>query len=375
MVSRINFKELDKLSIKPTGLYGNQSEIIKSLQQAQSLDDNAAALLSRVNKSAESPPSLRSGLYLALHPDHIYRGTSKFAYIIYRPEDTTWDDQAASSSVRRNRVTFMRYLTELAEQTISLVSPSQASAFVWDTSAHNKDLPEDQQENDDDSRLYSFQVSKSLEQEEGAIGSPGFTVSVESRLLPQDAEASRSRVPLVPGEQETVLLAVRHEREQPQEKRFEDTINYTNLRKMIDSKDCPIQLGEDLKPEHLDILVSHGLRSASLVDMMNIYEELNLPVPSGKLLIRSTSKTGLTGISQRLGRRFSTRCECYKTSFTREPTPCFVMPNSASVMTRENRFIPLKDGVWDPDYKRSLLGADVPAIIDALSLGWYESLL
>ncbi|CUA74082.1 E3 ubiquitin-protein ligase TRIP12 [Rhizoctonia solani] len=260
-VSRINFKELDKLSIKPTGLYGNQSEIIKFLQQAQFLDDNAVALLSRVNKSTDSPPILRSGLYLALHPDHSYRGTSKFAYIIYWPEDTTWDDQAASSSVRRNRVTFMRYLTKLAEQTISLVSPSQARAFVWDTSAHNKDLPEDQQDNDDDSRLFSFEVSKSLEQEEDAVGSPGFTVSVESRLLPQDTEASRSRVRLIPGEQKTALLVVRHEREQPQEKRFEDTINHMNLRKMIESKDCPIQLGDDIKSEDLDILASHGLRS------------------------------------------------------------------------------------------------------------------
>ncbi|QRV98718.1 E3 ubiquitin-protein ligase TRIP12 [Ceratobasidium sp. AG-Ba] len=43
-------------------------------------------------------------------------------------------------------------------------------------------------------------------------------------------------------------------------------------------------------------------------------------------------------------------------------------------ITRDNRFIPLKDGVWDPSYERTLLGADVPAIIDALSLGWYESL-
>jgi hypothetical protein len=47
---------------------------------------------------------------------------------------------------------------------------------VWDTSAHNKDLPEDQQDNDDDSRLFSFEVSKSLEQEEDAVGSDGFRV-------------------------------------------------------------------------------------------------------------------------------------------------------------------------------------------------------
>ncbi|KEP46929.1 von willebrand factor type A domain protein, partial [Rhizoctonia solani 123E] len=258
-VSRINFKELDKLSIKPTGLYGNQSEIIKFLQQAQFLDDNSVALLSRASASTDASPNLRSGLYLALHPDHNYQGSSKFAYIIYWPEDTTWDDQAASSSVRRNRVTFMRYLTKLADQTISLVSPSQARAFVWDTNAHNKDLPEDQQENDDDSRLYSFEVSKSLEQEEDAVGSPGFMVSVESRLLPNDTGTSRVR--LVPGEQKTALLVVKHEREQPQEKRFEDNISAMNLKKMIESKDCPIQLGENLKPEDLDILASHGLRS------------------------------------------------------------------------------------------------------------------
>ncbi|CAE7107205.1 unnamed protein product, partial [Rhizoctonia solani] len=259
-VSRINFKELDKLSIKPTGLYGTQSEIVEFLQQAQFLDDNSAALLSRVNKSADSPPILRSGLYLALNPDHDYQGPSKFAYIVYWPEDTTWDDQAASSSVRRNRVTFMRYLTKLADQTISLVSSSQARAFVWDTSAHNKDLPEDQQDNDDDSRLYSFEVSKSLEQDEDAVGSPGFTVAVESKLLPHDTGSSRVR--LVPGEQKTALLVVKHEKEQPLEKRFDDNINPMSLRKMVESKDCPLQLGEDLKPEDLDILANHGLRSS-----------------------------------------------------------------------------------------------------------------
>ncbi|KAG8733017.1 hypothetical protein FRC11_009235 [Ceratobasidium sp. 423] len=43
-------------------------------------------------------------------------------------------------------------------------------------------------------------------------------------------------------------------------------------------------------------------------------------------------------------------------------------------VARENRFIPLKDGVWNPDYERSLLGEDVPAMIDVLSLGWYESI-
>ncbi|KAJ7430289.1 hypothetical protein FB451DRAFT_1500209, partial [Mycena latifolia] len=42
-------------------------------------------------------------------------------------------------------------------------------------------------------------------------------------------------------------------------------------------------------------------------------------------------------------------------------------------VTRENRFLPLKDGVTSAALERSLLGAEVGQIVDALSLGWYES--
>ncbi|KAG8709075.1 hypothetical protein FRC11_005933, partial [Ceratobasidium sp. 423] len=43
-------------------------------------------------------------------------------------------------------------------------------------------------------------------------------------------------------------------------------------------------------------------------------------------------------------------------------------------VTKENNFIPLKDGVLNSAFERELLGADVPTIISSLSLGWYESL-
>jgi hypothetical protein len=41
---------------------------------------------------------------------------------------------------------------------------------------------------------------------------------------------------------------------------------------------------------------------------------------------------------------------------------------------RENRFVPLVDGVISSDPERSLLGAEVNKIIDKLSFGWYESI-
>lgn len=43
-------------------------------------------------------------------------------------------------------------------------------------------------------------------------------------------------------------------------------------------------------------------------------------------------------------------------------------------ITRDNRFVPVKDGVWSADAERSLLGADVSRIVDHLSFGWYEPL-
>ena len=43
-------------------------------------------------------------------------------------------------------------------------------------------------------------------------------------------------------------------------------------------------------------------------------------------------------------------------------------------VAKDNRFVPLKDGVYSPDLERSLLGADVNRIVDNLSFGWYESL-
>jgi hypothetical protein len=50
-------------------------------------------------------PDLRSGLYVVRS---FVSKTEEQVYVLYWPEDTTWNDQAAST-VRRNRVTFMRY--------------------------------------------------------------------------------------------------------------------------------------------------------------------------------------------------------------------------------------------------------------------------
>jgi len=43
-------------------------------------------------------------------------------------------------------------------------------------------------------------------------------------------------------------------------------------------------------------------------------------------------------------------------------------------VARENRFVPLNNGVIDPRLENHLLGAEVSQIVDALNIGWYESI-
>ncbi|KAG8792428.1 Vacuolar protein sorting-associated protein 13A [Ceratobasidium sp. 428] len=261
-VSKINFKSLDKLSIKATGLYGIRSEIIEYLKKAGCLNNDAATFLLDGVASSTVPLSiLRSGLYLVLKPETKLEELSlKQAYIIYWPEESTWDDQAASSSVRRNRITFMRYLIKLTEQIVALVSPDQAKAFVWDTGARNKDLPPDQIDNGDNApRFFSFEVSKSLEQEEDATASSGFTVRADPKHFPGNANKVETK--LVPGEHKAALLVSVHETSSKDHRVFNEIINQMRLRKVIGaSENQPqIQLGE-LSPEGLMCLADNGLR-------------------------------------------------------------------------------------------------------------------
>ena len=111
------------------------------------------------------------------------------AYVLYWPENTTWDDQAVST-VQRNRVTFMRYdyplhvrprltgprryLTKLCDQIVCLLSSEHSQAIVWGDE-DDDDISIDS-DNDDSGRLYDFVVAKTNDQEENVIARPGFTV-------------------------------------------------------------------------------------------------------------------------------------------------------------------------------------------------------
>jgi hypothetical protein len=160
----------------------------------QVVDQNISArLLIAPTESGGSRPALLSGLYVLVAGQ--VDPTQERHYVIYWPEDSTWDDSAASS-VCRNRVTFMRwvvadsrillaffmpvyrYLTKMCDQVVALLSPEQTASIVWggeDSDTESMDV-----DTGEDDRLFTYEVAKRNEQEESAVSRPGFQVIISS---------------------------------------------------------------------------------------------------------------------------------------------------------------------------------------------------
>ncbi|KAG8909116.1 hypothetical protein FRC02_007986, partial [Tulasnella sp. 418] len=100
-LTRINFASLDNVTIQPLGIYGDKAAIVQFLHMVAGLDDETAAYLlaptDTFTAARLKQPTLASGLYFLLPesnsptPDAFYGHRS---FIIYWPEDTTWDDTA-----------------------------------------------------------------------------------------------------------------------------------------------------------------------------------------------------------------------------------------------------------------------------------------
>jgi hypothetical protein len=122
-LTKVDFNALDKIAIKPIGVYGNRTEIVALLVTLGVVDSHmfvpapilgiifflilsicCSADTLRNSKDTSSPPTLRSGIYIVLPR---ISASPHQAFVLYWPEDSTWNDDAAAP-VRRNRVTFMR---------------------------------------------------------------------------------------------------------------------------------------------------------------------------------------------------------------------------------------------------------------------------
>jgi hypothetical protein len=167
-LTKVDFKVLDKFQVKPIGIYGSKEEIVRFLVSVAVVDDAISSKLINSQEARSEKMALRSGLYCCVSKPA--RAVERM-YVIYWPEASTWDDDA-SPPVRRNRVTFMRYLTKICDQVIALISEDHAKSMIWSNSASD-DILSDSDEDDTD-RLFTFEVAKTKEQEEGVSVRQGF---------------------------------------------------------------------------------------------------------------------------------------------------------------------------------------------------------
>ncbi|KAG8897412.1 hypothetical protein FRC00_004306, partial [Tulasnella sp. 408] len=207
-ITKIDLARLDReASLRLIGVYGSKSEIARFLRSQGSIDDEVYViwapssdillkgvgcllvseklLLGEDDVSINRGPSLRSGIYVLSPPAaDDYLTEPLVRYVIYWPEETTWNDDA-TGSVRINRVMFMRYLTSLTDQIRALISPEHEAKLAFNETDQGDDSHDDgfgiswndyEFANVDD-RLFKFEVAKTNEQEEAVNIRPGFTVA------------------------------------------------------------------------------------------------------------------------------------------------------------------------------------------------------
>ncbi|KAF8548217.1 hypothetical protein OG21DRAFT_1449416 [Imleria badia] len=181
-MTKVNFKALDNYVIKPVGVYGSKEEIVRFLLELAAIDGSIAKqLLADSDTHVRTQPVLRSGLYIITTPERT-EGTHQM-FVVYWPEQTTWDD-SASSSVRRNRITFMRYLTKMCDQVVSLISSEHAQTILWsDEDSEDEDMLE--VDHDESDRMFTFEVAQTNEQEETVAVRKGFKATSPAVALPE----------------------------------------------------------------------------------------------------------------------------------------------------------------------------------------------
>ncbi|PCH41519.1 hypothetical protein WOLCODRAFT_163166 [Wolfiporia cocos MD-104 SS10] len=269
-MTKVDFATLDRLAIKPVGIYGSKSEIVRFLRSRNAVNDATAATLLSTQASQSCPtnqPTLRSGIYILriLNTTASEHGRdpqdAESFYTIYWPEDTTWDDKPMPSA-RRNRTTFMRYLMKISDQVVALISEDDAAKIIWQEEIEDiqEKRPDD---DDDDERLFTFEVTKTLEQEENAVARPGFSMEIPPELLHSQVESDAPsnstllKALLVPGDTAQGLLSVAYKQAESRHFSITDSMNPLRLRSFIDSHS--LRLSEDMSATSLGILMQNGL--------------------------------------------------------------------------------------------------------------------
>ncbi|KAG8903576.1 hypothetical protein FRB99_003127, partial [Tulasnella sp. 403] len=280
-VTKIDFHALNLLSINAIGIYGSKTEIVRFLRNLDAIDGELEQLLLIPHDmTSTTHPHLRSGIYALIPPNS--QGTDgsfnshATIYIIYWPEETTWDDDAIGA-VRKNRVTFMHYLTRLTDQVRALISPEHSSALAWEAERESND--------DFDDRFFEFEVARTKEQEEAVAIREGFKVShpeIAASIAPLFLSdgTSRSLGPILLHDETRPAFADRnYTPAQRREETIESQYSLLHLQATLREYDT-IDLRDTVDHQGLEILLEDGGLKDRIPGLYWQYEDARREVES-----------------------------------------------------------------------------------------------
>ncbi|KAK0189051.1 hypothetical protein F5146DRAFT_693680 [Armillaria mellea] len=249
-LTKVDFNVLDRFAVKPVGVYGSKEEIVRFISTLTVVDPSLVQKLLRPQSSLG--PSLRSGLYA------LNSSTSEQLFVIYWPEDSTWNDDA-NSAMRRKRITFMRYLTKVCDQLLCMISSKQAASLVWKESSEDPFMDLD----DNTDRLFTFEVHKTNEQEENVTTRPGFKINSThiACVVPDDVpiEASLFHPRMLNGEAHQAFVTVKYKPSQQHKEHINKWVySSMRLRNLLTGAGS-ICLNPNFTDKEIRILIEHGM--------------------------------------------------------------------------------------------------------------------
>lgn len=118
---------------------------------------------------------------------------------------------------------------------------------------------------------------------------------------------------------------------------------------------------------------THHPYASYFTDMVRLFEDQTKKPTSGQLKAIQVDVKTFRDLLKEVEHTWMIGVSCFRAGQWLADLLCLIPIHIA--VTRENRFVPLRDGVTSADFERSLLGAEVGRIADSLSFGWYESIL
>ncbi|CAB4446571.1 unnamed protein product [Rhizophagus irregularis] len=184
-ISEINYSELNSISFRLIGCYGNRILIAKLLLNKNIIDQQLYKLFTTsVSINDTNKPSLLPGIYFL-------KVNSNFGLIIHWPEIGCYEnDLDASSQIKRNMVNLHRYLTKLTDHQICLMSEEDLKGLNLENSGTNADKIDD---SDDE-----YEVKKSQEEKEDFNIDNGFKVNLPNSIKTEINNQNEDDIPLYP---------------------------------------------------------------------------------------------------------------------------------------------------------------------------------